>query len=42
LLVERGARTDARDTLWNGTPLDWARHEHQPRAAAAYLDRVGD
>jgi hypothetical protein len=26
VLLERGARTDLRDTLWNGTPLDWARH----------------
>jgi peptide-methionine (S)-S-oxide reductase len=40
LLVERGARTDVRDRLWNGTPLAWARHEHQPRAAA-YLERIG-
>jgi peptide-methionine (S)-S-oxide reductase len=40
LLIERGARPDVRDTLWNGTPLAWARHEHQPRAAA-YLERIG-
>jgi GNAT superfamily N-acetyltransferase len=40
LLVERGARTDVRDTLWDGTPLAWARHEDRPRAAA-YLERVG-
>jgi hypothetical protein len=26
LLVERGARTDFRDVLWNGTPADWAYH----------------
>ncbi|MEZ0243294.1 MAG: ankyrin repeat domain-containing protein [Sphingomonas sp.] len=25
-LLARGARTDLRDTLWNGTPLDWANH----------------
>jgi hypothetical protein len=24
LLVERGARMDIRDTIWQGTPLDWA------------------
>lgn len=27
LLVERGARLDMKDTLWQGTPADWARHE---------------
>ncbi len=27
LLVERGARLDAKDTLWQGTPAGWARHE---------------
>ena len=26
LLVERGARLDIRDTIWNGTPLGWALH----------------
>lgn len=26
LLVERGARVDLRDTVWHGTPADWARH----------------
>ena len=26
LLVERGARLDARDTLWQGTPAGWARY----------------
>ena len=26
LLVERGARRDQKDTLWQGTPADWARH----------------
>jgi len=38
LLVARGARLDARDTLWNGTPLGWAVHGHGKRAnAEAYL-----
>jgi hypothetical protein len=27
LLVERGARLDLKDILWQGTPADWARHE---------------
>jgi Ankyrin repeats (3 copies) len=27
LLVERGARVDLKDVLWQGTPADWARHE---------------
>jgi ankyrin repeat protein len=31
LLVARGARTDVRDTVWSGTPRDWAVHERQPR-----------
>ncbi len=26
LLVERGARVNMRDLLWQGTPADWARH----------------
>ena len=30
LLVERGARLDIRDVLWQGTPADWARHEKRP------------
>ena len=34
LLVSYGARTDVQDTLWNGTPLDWAIHENRPRARA--------
>jgi hypothetical protein len=27
LLVERGARLDAKDTLWHGTPAGWARYQ---------------
>jgi hypothetical protein len=27
LLVERAARLDLKDILWQGTPADWARHE---------------
>ena len=26
LLLERGARTDLKDVLWQATPADWARH----------------
>ena len=35
----RGARADVRDTLWNGTPREWAVHARRPRAAA-YLEGV--
>jgi ankyrin repeat protein len=39
LLVERGARLDLRDTIYQGTPLDWA--EYLGKAAiAAYLRGV--
>lgn len=33
-LVEHGARVDLRDTLWNGTPLDWARYAGRLSTAA--------
>lgn len=36
LLVAHGASLDARDTLWNGTPLGWAVHTRK-RKAEAYL-----
>jgi ankyrin repeat protein len=36
LLVERGARRDVRDTIYSGTPLDWARHAGQ-REIEVYL-----
>jgi hypothetical protein len=32
LLLEHGARRDIRDTVWDGTPLDWAIHEGRQRA----------
>jgi hypothetical protein len=38
LLLARGARIDARDKLWDGTPLDWAIHE-QREAARIRLER---
>jgi hypothetical protein len=33
-LVERGARRDLRDKLWNGTPRGWAEHGGQNEVAA--------
>jgi len=40
LLIERGARLDLRDTLFDGTPLGWAEHGHR-EAAAALLRESG-
>jgi ankyrin repeat protein len=37
LLVSRGARLDIRDSLWDGTPVGWARHAGRTEAAA-WLD----
>jgi len=34
VLLAHGARTDLKDTLWNGTPLDWARHAGRAEVAA--------
>lgn len=34
LLVERGARRDLKDALWQGTPLDWAEHGGRTEIAA--------
>jgi peptide-methionine (S)-S-oxide reductase len=34
LLISHGARRDIRDTVWNGTPLDWAIHQERQRARA--------
>ncbi len=39
LLVERGARLDVKDTLWGGTPADWA--DHGGRADLAASLRAG-
>jgi peptide-methionine (S)-S-oxide reductase len=38
-LTARGARLDARDALWDGTPLDWAIHAKNGIARAA-LERA--
>ena len=40
LLVERGARLDIRDTIYNGTPLGWADYCGQPEIAT-YLRAQG-
>jgi hypothetical protein len=40
LLVERGARLDITDTIYNGTPLGWAEYCGQPEIAA-YLRSHG-
>jgi len=40
LLVERGARLDVRDTIWDGTPLGWAEYCGQPEIAT-YLRAHG-
>ena len=34
LLLEHGARRDLRDTMWEGTAADWARHAGRPEIAA--------
>jgi hypothetical protein len=33
LLVEHGARLDAKDTMWQGTPAGWAKHEGKTEIA---------
>lgn len=38
LLLEAGARTDVRDTVHAGTPLDWARHAGHAAIAARLSD----
>ncbi len=35
LLLAHGARTDVRDTLWSGTPLEWAAYGNNETAQAA-------
>jgi ankyrin repeat protein len=39
LLVSRGAPTDIRDSLWDGTPVGWAEHAGQT-AAVELLERL--
>ena len=40
LLVERGARLDIRDTIYQGTPLGWANYCEKPEIAK-YLEAAG-
>ena len=42
LLLACGARTDIRDTLWNGTPLGWAIHNHKAKAEALLRAQAGE
>jgi len=39
LLVEHGATLDWRDTHWQATPLEWARHEGKPEVEAYLRER---
>ena len=39
LLLDRGARTDIRDTIFDGTPLDWAVYCRKPEIAAELRNR---
>ena len=39
LLLERGARFDIRDTLWNGTALGWANYAGQRELAEVLVAR---
>ncbi len=39
-LVAAGASPEARDTIWNGTPLDWAKHSNDG-AIADFLRSAG-
>ena len=38
LLATRGAQLDIRDTLWNSTPLGWARHAGHEQVAVYLLE----
>jgi hypothetical protein len=38
LLVERGARPGVKDTLWQATPAEWARHEGQAQIEQYLLE----
>jgi hypothetical protein len=40
VLVERGARLDVRDTLYRGTPLDWALYAERSRVAEFLRERT--
>jgi ankyrin repeat protein len=40
-LVERGARLDIRDTIFDGTPLDWAEHGGRKEIAEYLRSKIG-
>jgi hypothetical protein len=40
LLVERGAKLDWRDTMWQATPAEWARHEGRKEVEAFLLAEI--
>lgn len=42
LLVERGARLDLKDVLWQGTPADWAGHEGKTGVEVFLRERAKD
>jgi len=42
LLLAAGASRETQDTLWRGTPLDWALHGNQPEAAELLRACKGD
>jgi len=45
LLVQRGARLDLKDTVWQGTPAGWASHGGKTQVAdylRARMDRLGE
>jgi len=39
LLVESGARLDIKDTIWQGTPADWAQHGRREAIEAYFVER---
>lgn len=40
LLIDRGARLDIKDSIYQGTPLGWAEHCNRPEIAS-YLESLG-
>jgi hypothetical protein len=41
MLVERGARLDLKDVLWQGTPADWAHHQGKTEIEAYLHAQAG-
>jgi ankyrin repeat protein len=42
LLVERGARLDLKDILWQATPADWAKHAGRTEIEAYLRSKIGN